>query len=205
MARQNKDFLTQVREQAERTLAILTSEIRKREAELEKLLEQARVWRDALTSSFTPALLQTPPKKKKNKTAGRPAKRKSVKKTTRKASPAAKKATKKVAKKGKPAKAAAARATTAAAKKAPRAKKAGATKKAPKAKKAAPAKKASAGKRVDWDKLLASLPATFSIDDVMDTSGARSKGRNQVYPAINRWVNAKKARKVGTGRYKRIE
>lgn len=168
MARESKDFLTQVREQAERTLAILTSEIRKREAELQELLDQARVWRDALTSSFTPPALAPTEKKK------RPAKK------------TAKKPAKKIA--------------TKAAKKKPAARKAPA---AP-AKKKTAAKKKSGGKRVDWDKILASLPATFTIDDVMTTPGAKSKGRNQVYPAINRWVTAKKARKVGTGRYKRV-
>ncbi len=163
MARESKDFLTQVREQAERTLAILTSEIRKREAELDKLLEQARLWRDALTSSFTPAIM-APPKKKRaaaKKTAKKAAKRKTA---ARKPSAGAKKKKKAVATK----------------------------------------RRTAAGRRVDWDKILVGLPATFTIDDVMETPGARSKGRNQVYPAINRWVTAKKARKVGTGRYKRL-
>lgn len=159
MARQSKDFLTQVREQAERTLAILTSEIRKREAELEKLLEQARLWRDALTSSFAPTLATPRPKKK----------------AAKKKSSAKRKAT--------------------------------AKKKAPSKKKAAKAtsrKKAPARGRVDWDGVLASVPATFTVDDVLKQPGARSKGRKQVYPAINRWVKAKKVRKVGTGRYKRV-
>lgn len=157
MAKQSKDFLTQVREQAERTLAILTSEIRKREAELNELLEQARMWRDALTEPFTPSALGSPRNKKRT---------------------AAKKS----------------------AKRAPAARKAA----GPKKKKKAAKKKSTAGKRVDWDKILGSLPPTFTIDDVMKNPGAKAKGRNQVYPAINRWVNAKKARKVGTGRYKRV-
>ncbi len=177
MARETKDFLTQVREQAERTLAILTSEIRKREAELEKLLEQARVWRDALTSSFTLAPAATGPKRA-------PKKRTAKKKASKAAPRAAKKLPKKAAERETPARKPAA----------------GAKKK----RKATAAKKVPSGGRVDWDKILASLPATFTIDDVMADPGATSKGRNQVYPAINRWVNAKKARKVGTGRYKRV-
>ncbi len=162
MARQSKDFLTQVREQAERTLAILTSEIRKREAELEKLLEQARLWRDALTSSFAPGLATPRPKKKQ---------------ATKKKSSAKRKSTAK--KKKAPAKKKPAKATT--------------------------RKKASSRGRVDWDAVLASVPATFTVDDVLKQPGARSKGRKQVYPAINRWVKAKKARKIGTGRYKRVD
>lgn len=156
MAKQSKDFLTQVREQAERTLAILTSEIRKREAELNELLEQARMWRDALTEPFTPAAKKRPVAKKAAKRASAP----------RKAA-------------------------------APKKKKKSAEKKKS-------AKKTAASKRVDWDKILGSLPATFTIDDVMKDPGAKAKGRNQVYPAVNRWVKAKKARKVGTGRYKRV-
>ena len=162
MARQSKDFLTQVREQAERTLAILTAEIRKREAELENLLEQARLWRDALTSSFAPAL-GTPRAQKRAPAT------KAAKKSTARRKRASKKAT---------------------------------TKK--KASKATSKKKTTSRGRVDWDAVLNSVPATFTIDDVMKHPNARSKGRNQVYPAINRWVKAKKARKVGTGRYKRV-
>ena len=159
MARQSKDFLTQVREQAERTLAILTSEIRKREAELENLLEQARLWRDALTSSFAPALATSRPKKKKAAKKKTSAKRKS----TAKKAPATKKKAKTTAR-----------------------------------------KKSSARGRAEWDAVLAALPATFTVDDVLKQPGARSKGRKQVYPAIGRWVKAKKARKVGKGRYKRV-
>ena len=153
MARTERDFLTQVREQAERTLTLLTAEIRKREAELEKLLEQARLWRDALTNSITGAVAPARKKKAARRTA---AKRKTAKKAARGA------------------------------------------------KKKTTARKRKSGARVDWDKLLAGLPSTFTIDDIMKTPGGKSKGRNQVYPAINRWVKAKKARKVGTGRYKRI-
>lgn len=176
MARQNKDFLTQIREQTERTLSMLTSEIRRREAELEKLLEQVRLWRDAITNSLAPGVLSSA-------APAAPAKRKTAKKTATKRSAAARKKTV-------PAKR---RATL---------KKKSAVKKSA-AKKAAPKRKPASG-RVDWDAILAALPATFTIDDVMKDPGARAKGRNQVYPAINRWVKAKKARKVGTGRYKRV-
>ena len=163
MARQSKDFLTQVREQAERTLAILTSEIRKREAELENLLEQARLWRDALTSSFAPALATSRPKKKALKKKAAKKRASAKRKSTAKKAPATKKKAKTTAR-----------------------------------------KKASARGRVEWDAVLAALPATFTVDDVLKQPGARSKGRKQVYPAIGRWVKAKKARKVGKGRYKRV-
>lgn len=168
MARQEKDLFTQVREQTERALALLTAEIRKREAELQELLDQAREWRDGLTRSLAPALAG--PAKK------RPAKKTTTKKQTAKKSTAKRKSASRKAAKG------------------------SSRKKAATAKR----KTASGGKRVDWDAILAALPATFTIDDVMKNPGAKAKGRNQVYPAINRWVKAKKARKVGTGRYKRV-
>jgi hypothetical protein len=62
---------------------------------------------------------------------------------------------------------------------------------------------AKRGSRVSWDAVLASMPAKFGVDDVMKHPGARSKGRAQVYPALTRWVQAKKIRKVGKGRYQR--
>lgn len=175
MPRENKDFLTQIREQTEKTLALLTAEIRRREAELEKLLEQVRLWRDALTESIAPGLLPTTAR-------GTPKKRTKKKRVTAKRKTSAAKRTASSARK----KSAQKKATTARKKKAAR-----------------PAKRATSSGRVDWDEVLAALPSTFTIDDVMSTPGARAKGRNQVYPAINRWVKAKKARKVGTGRYKR--
>lgn len=174
MPRENKDFLTQIREQTEKTLALLTAEIRRREAELEKLLEQVRLWRDALTQSIAPGLLPTSAR-------GTAKKRTTKKRATAKKKSAAKRAASSAKKKS-----AQKKATTARKKKAAR-----------------PAKRATSSGRVDWDEVLAALPSTFTIDDVMSTPGARAKGRNQVYPAINRWVKAKKARKVGTGRYKR--
>jgi len=180
MARPSKDFLTQVREQAERTLRVLTTEIRKREAELEKLLEQARLWRDALTSSFAPAALGLPRKRaKKRATAGR-----STRKTAKRRSASSKKKTAK----GRPASSK---------------KKTAKRRPGSNGKKTVPGRKPTARGRVDWNKILASLPSTFTIDDVMKNPGARSKGRDQVYPAINRWVTAKKARKIGSGKYKR--
>lgn len=59
------------------------------------------------------------------------------------------------------------------------------------------------GRRVSWDEVLASVPSTFDIDDVMKHPGARSKGREQVYPALTRWVQTKKVKKVGKGTYEK--
>lgn len=58
--------------------------------------------------------------------------------------------------------------------------------------------------RVDWDEVLASVPATFGVADILEHPGARSRGRAQAYPALTRWQQAKKIKKVGTGRYQRL-
>ena len=59
------------------------------------------------------------------------------------------------------------------------------------------------GSRVDWDEVLASVPARFGVDDVLKHPGARAKGRAQIYPALTRWETAKKVRRVGKGKYER--
>lgn len=129
-----------VRKQAERALAVVLKEIRRREAEVAKLAEQAEQWRAAI-SGTTP-------------TAGGvrrgPAKR-----------------TKAVAKR---------RST----------------------------KKPSSGPRVSWDGVLKGLPKTFSVDDVMKRPGVKARGRNQVYPAITRWMEGKKVKRVGKGKYQKL-
>ncbi len=69
---------------------------------------------------------------------------------------------------------------------------------------AAPPTGATRGRRVSWDAVLASVPSKFDIDDVMKHPGARSKGRDQVYPALTRWVQTKKVKKVGKGTYQKM-
>lgn len=170
MARQSKDLFTQVREQTERALALLTAEIRKRETELQELLDQAREWRDVLTRSLAPGLGSAAEKKRATKKKS--AKKRSTRKSAAKRTTASRKAATGPSRK----------------------------KRSPSAAK----KTKTRGKRVDWDAVLASLPSTFTIEDVLKTPGGKAKGRAQIYPAINRWVNAKKARKVGTGRYNRV-
>jgi hypothetical protein len=60
------------------------------------------------------------------------------------------------------------------------------------------------GRRVNWDAVLASVPEKFGVADVMKHPGARAKGRPQVYPALTRWLEAKKVKKIGKGRYQRL-
>jgi hypothetical protein len=59
------------------------------------------------------------------------------------------------------------------------------------------------GSRVSWDALLEGLPKTFSVDDVMAKPEAQQKGRAQVYPALNRWLEAKKVKRIGKGQYEK--
>ncbi len=72
---------------------------------------------------------------------------------------------------------------------------------------AAPAtrgRRAAGGKRVDWDQVLAAVPDKFGVDDILKHPGARAKGRAQAYPALTRWVQAKKIKKIDKGRYQKV-
>ena len=60
------------------------------------------------------------------------------------------------------------------------------------------------GKRVSWDAVLASLPESFTIEDVLKNPDAARKGRAQIYPALNRWEASKVIKRVAKGRYKRV-
>ena len=59
------------------------------------------------------------------------------------------------------------------------------------------------GTRLNWDEVLKGLPKTFSVDDVMKQPGVAAKGRAQVYPALDRWMQAKKVKRVGKGEYEK--
>jgi hypothetical protein len=61
----------------------------------------------------------------------------------------------------------------------------------------------SGGKRVDWAEVLSSVPDKFGVEDVLKHPGARAKGRAQVYPALSRWMDAKKIRNVAKGKYQK--
>lgn len=62
----------------------------------------------------------------------------------------------------------------------------------------------SGGKRLDWNEVLRFVPKRFGVEDVMKHPGARAKGRAQVYPALSRWMQANKIKKIGKGRYQRL-
>lgn len=59
------------------------------------------------------------------------------------------------------------------------------------------AKTKASGLRVDWDAVLKQVPNRFGVEQIMKIKSAASKGRAQVYPALNRWES--------TGRIKRVE
>jgi hypothetical protein len=131
------NFLERFRVQAARALAALTSEIRRREADLQGLQRQAEAWREAILGrSPSPSTKRSGARKQRTGTSAR-------------------------------------------------------------------RKGAKRGSRVSWDAVLASLPARFGVDDVLKHPGARSKGRAQIYPALTRWIQSKKVKKIGKGRYQR--
>ena len=66
------------------------------------------------------------------------------------------------------------------------------------------ATKPVSGKRLSWDEVLSGLPKTFTVNDVMKQPGVAAKGRAQVYPALDRWLQAKKAKRVGKGEYRKL-
>jgi hypothetical protein len=63
----------------------------------------------------------------------------------------------------------------------------------------------SGGKRVDWSKVLASLPHRFTTEDVAKNPDAARKPRNQLYPALTRWEAAKLIKRVGKGTYEKAK
>jgi hypothetical protein len=63
--------------------------------------------------------------------------------------------------------------------------------------------RARGGKRVSWDAVLASLPESFTIEDVLKNPDAARKGRAQIYPALNRWEASKAIKRVAKGRYRK--
>ncbi len=62
----------------------------------------------------------------------------------------------------------------------------------------------TSGKRTNWDDVVNGLPKTFTIDDVMKRPGVKARGRAQVYPALTRWTDAKKIKRVGKGKYQKL-
>lgn len=136
MAATNDPF-AQVRKQAQRALDGVLTEIRRMEADLRELVEQAEQWRAAIAGTKP-----TPGK-----------------------APGRKKAT---------------------------------------ASKRKSSKRRPGGKRTNWDDVVKGLPKTFTIDDVMKRPGVKAKGRAQVYPSLTRWMDAKKIKRVGKGKYQKL-
>ncbi|HZT07801.1 MAG TPA: hypothetical protein VFC51_12275 [Chloroflexota bacterium] len=60
------------------------------------------------------------------------------------------------------------------------------------------------GQRVNWDKVLASVPKKFGVEDIMKDPGAAAKGRAQAYPALNRWETSGRIKRIEKGRYERV-
>jgi hypothetical protein len=142
MPRGKRDLFSTMRRQAERVLAALGREIRKREGELQKLLAEANVWRHAIGGRLMPS--------RRGPSAPRGRRRATVAKTA--------------ARRG--------------------------------------ARGASG--RVNWAEVLAAVPEKFGVAEVMKHPGARAKGRAQVYPALSRWVDGKRIKKIGKGRYQKV-
>lgn len=64
--------------------------------------------------------------------------------------------------------------------------------------------KKRSGKRTNWETVLKGLPAKFTVDDVMKRPGVKARGRSQVYPTLTRWMESKKVRRVGKGKYQKL-
>lgn len=56
-------------------------------------------------------------------------------------------------------------------------------------------------RRLDWNVILAGLPATFNAKDVRQKSG---KPLEQVYSGLSRWVKDKKIKRSAKGIYQKI-
>ena len=138
MPRGRQDLFGSVRRQAQRVLAALASEIRKREIDLERLRAQANLWRNAIGGRGG-AGRRGPGRPARGATAGR-----------------------------------------------------------------ARGRRRGGGRRVDWTEVLASVPSKFGVADVLKHPGARAKGRAQVYPALSRWIEGKKIKNVGKGKYQKL-
>jgi hypothetical protein len=66
------------------------------------------------------------------------------------------------------------------------------------------ARGARRGNRIDWESVLSSVPSKFGVEDVIKHPGAKSKGRAQIYPALSRWLDAKKIKRIEKGRYQKL-
>lgn len=56
-------------------------------------------------------------------------------------------------------------------------------------------------RRLDWNAVLASLPASFNAKEVQRQTG---KPIEQVYAGLSRWVKDKKAKRNSTGSYQKV-
>jgi hypothetical protein len=139
MPRGRQDLFGSVRRQAQRVLAALANEIRKREIDLERLRAQANLWRHAIGGGGA------------RRGPGRPARGMAPARRARGA-----------------------------------------------------ARRRGGARRVDWTEVLASVPDKFGVADVLKHPGARAKGRPQVYPALSRWMDAKKIKNIGKGKYQKL-
>lgn len=67
------------------------------------------------------------------------------------------------------------------------------------------ARKSKRKARLNWGAVLHGLPKTFTVDDVVARPGVGTRGRNQVYPALTRWMEGKLAERIGKGRYRKVK
>jgi hypothetical protein len=65
----------------------------------------------------------------------------------------------------------------------------------------APARAKRRRRRLDWNAVLAGLPAFFNTKDVQRQTG---KPIEQVYAGLSRWVKDKKAKRNSSGSYQKI-
>ena len=67
---------------------------------------------------------------------------------------------------------------------------------------------ATAGRRlspaVDWDAVLGKLPGQFAMDDIAKATPELEKVPQARVIALARWARAKKIKKTGKGKYRRL-
>jgi hypothetical protein len=66
-----------------------------------------------------------------------------------------------------------------------------------------PARRKATGPTVDWDRVLAKLPAQFSMDQLVKTTPQLSRKPQARYIALARWTRRKQIKKVQQGVYRR--
>ncbi|MFQ5691512.1 MAG: hypothetical protein ACE5IM_00515 [Nitrospinota bacterium] len=84
------------------------------------------------------------------------------------------------------------------------ARKKGAAGRKTKGKKTKGTKAAGTSRRTNWEATVKKLPATFTMNDLAGTRGARGKSRAYLHQIINRWKKAGVIKSAGRAKYQKV-